>query len=323
MIKKDKKALGRGLHALISTRASHDDPQVPLTIDEKDAPPIENSKVVTISEEIPYGLDTVRYLEISKIRPNPTQPRRTFVQEELQELIESIRELGIIQPLVVRPLPDGFYEIIAGERRWRASQEAGLTLIPVLVKDVDDTDTLKLALVENLQRSQLLPIEEAQGFERLINEYGLTQEQVGQAVSKPRSQVANTLRLLRLPEEVKTWINQGLLSSGHGKVLLSLKDVNGQFNLAKKCLEESLSVRALEALVAKVQVLDTGKGSSQSLKSPIEPYAPSFAEDVVNKLRTALGTRVTLKHSLQGKGKIEVHYFSEDDLDRVIEVITR
>lgn len=340
MTKKERRALGRGLGALISPpavdlpRADGAHQELPPTNAEQDQhfiPPQQfqaetlldkapAEKVIAIQAGVPLSLKGLRYLKPTEIVPNPLQPRRTFREDELTDLVQSIREHGVLQPVLVRPL-NGEYEIVAGERRWRASQRANIDLIPAIVRELDDIEALKIALVENLQRQQLSPIEEALGFQRLMDEFSLTQEQVAEAVGKSRVTIANTVRLLKLSPNVQKLVDTGELSVGHAKVLLAIRESAAQLNLAKRAIEHHLSVRALEQLVAKVQILDSGKGQSHSDKGSNDPYHPAFEDDLLHRMRTALGTRVQLRHTPEGKGKIEIHYFSEEELDRIMSVI--
>src|SRR5215467_6623266 len=214
-----RKALGRGLSALLGT------------------PDLETEQL--------------REIDIERILPNAQQPRKTFDEESLNELANSIRTHGVVQPIVVRPLEEGFFQLIAGERRWRASQRAGLIKVPAVVRESDEHDALEIALIENLQREDLNPIEEAQAYERLIMEFGLTQEEVSQAVGKNRATIANMLRLLRLPPEVQQWLRENKLTTGHAKALLSLSDLSAMLDAAKKIIQGNYSVRQAEMFVAR------------------------------------------------------------------------
>src|SRR5947207_15377709 len=213
-----RKALGRGLSALLGT-----------------------SDLET---------DQLREIDIERILPNSHQPRKSFDEDALNELANSIREHGLVQPIVVRPLEDGFFQLIAGERRWRASQRVGLVKIPAIIRESGEHAALEIALIENLQREDLNPIEEAQAYERLINDFGLTQEEVARRVGKSRTTIANMLRLLRLPIEVQQWLRENRLTPGHAKALLSLSDLNAILDSARKIIEGSYSVRQAEVLVS-------------------------------------------------------------------------
>src|SRR5213592_3503988 len=225
MAKMAKTGLGKGLSALIGTRPEPVRPDVALG-------------------------ESVHQVRLATIVPSPLQPRKEFAPEALQELVDSIRQHGIIQPLIVRQI-DGRHELIAGERRWRAAQEAGLTQVPVIVRTASDSEVLELSLIENLQRADLNPIEEAQAYARLSNEFGMRQEDIAQKVGRSRAAVANSMRLLDLHQQVQTWLTQGLLSVGHAKVLLALKEPEEQRAVAETILRRSATVRATERLVAR------------------------------------------------------------------------
>jgi len=262
-------------------------------------------------------------LPLSEIDNTPEQPRKHFSEEEIIELSESIKVHGILQPVLVRP-KNGRYEIVAGERRCRAAKLAGLTEVPVIVKDLDEQETLKISLVENIQRQDLDAIEEAIGYQRLIQEFRLTQDQVAAATGKNRASIANALRLLKLPEAVRTMIVQRNLSFGHAKVILSVREPAVQLNLARKAVEEGLSVRQLEAIVSRVVVLDANKRAKK-----VGPTAngnnmdvPSFVRETIDNLRNLFGTKIKMRHSEKGSGTIEIEYFSEQELDRILDLMS-
>jgi ParB family chromosome partitioning protein len=274
-------ALGRGLSALIPDAAA----------------PAAGERALDVDSDL--------------LRPNPFQPRTTMDDAKIEELARSIRANGIIQPIVVRRV-DGGYEIVAGERRWRASQRAGLLKVPVVVRDVPEERLLALALIENIQREDLNPIEEAHAYRRLADEYHLTQEQIAEAVGKDRSSVANYVRLLKLPQEVRANVGSGALSMGHARALLGLPDDVAQLRVARDVLARSLSVRETEALVKKTTEPTTVK--------------PSVDKDVhtraaEERLRFALGTRVRIERRRKG-GQIEIEFGSEDELQRIFEALT-
>jgi ParB family chromosome partitioning protein len=283
-----KSALGKGLSALISTRPS------------------------SIRLEAEPG-EKIQQVELATIVPSPLQPRKDFAKEALGELVESIRQHGIIQPLVVRHVA-GKHELIAGERRWRAAQEAGLARVPIITRTATDLEVLELSLIENLQRADLNPIEEAQAYARLANEFGLRQEDIAQKVGRSRASVANSMRLLDLHEQVQAWLTQGLLSVGHAKVLLGLKDPEEQRAVAETILRRSATVRATERLVAK----QLG-GTRPRRRREATPNAATSAtiEDLQNRLQEHLGTRVTMHHG-EKRGRIEIEYYGNDDLQRVL-----
>jgi ParB family chromosome partitioning protein len=248
---------------------------------------------------------------IDEIVPNSSQPRKDFKEDSLEELANSIKEKGIIQPLVLRRAKGG-YEIIAGERRWRAAQRAGLTRVPAIIKDVDARDALELALVENLQREDLNPIEEATAYEQLINDFGLTHEEISSRIGKDRSTITNQLRLLKLPEEAKRALVDGEITAGHARTLLSL----GSHQQIRKVLDvirkEKLSVRKTEQLVQRLSRQGTSKESRQVLS----PYIDHLSEE----LRKTLGTQVRIVDR-GGRGRIEIEYYSQDELGRLIETL--
>jgi ParB family chromosome partitioning protein len=264
----------------------------------------------------------VTYLDINKIEPNPNQPRHHFDEAELAELASSISTLGVLGPILVRPLAvSGRFQIIAGERRWRAANRAGLAQIPTIVRDLNDRDTLEIALVENLQRSNLNPVEEAKAYQQLIEQFSLTQQEVADRVGKDRTTVANSVRLLKLAPEVLALCEAGQLSMGHARSLLSIKDATAQLRLAKKAIADNLNVRELESIVARAVVLDAGKVASATT-GKLERGNTSIAfSDTIDRLRNTLGTKVQIRHAQSGKGKIEIEYFSEAELDRLVEKI--
>ncbi|MBR5708656.1 MAG: ParB/RepB/Spo0J family partition protein [Oscillospiraceae bacterium] len=251
-------------------------------------------------------------LGINEIEPNRAQPRKTFDEQALSELAQSIAEHGVIQPLLVRPLTDGSYQLIAGERRWRASRMAGLTEVPVVIREMSDSEAMELALVENLQREDLNPIEEARGFQLLMETYALTQEQAAKRVGKSRPAVANAMRLLLLPESVIAMVETGLLSAGHARALLGLSSDAAMVKLAKEAVSRGLSVRQVEAAVR-----------SASKKGGKKRSAPSiYAESLSHELTGELGRRVRIVEGAK-KGRIEVEYYGNEDLDRVIDALKK
>jgi len=259
--------------------------------------------------------ETIRQVSRSNIVPSPLQPRKIFRPEDLAEMVDSIKERGIIQPLIVR-LVNGKYELIAGERRWRASGEAGLETLPVIVREASNRDVLELALIENLQRADLSPIEEAEAYARLMKEFTLTQEQVAQQVGKGRAVVANAVRLLTLPEQIKTWIGSGDLSVGHAKVLLGLDNAGEQVLAAERVRKENLTVRATERLVESMRA---GTKPASKRKAAAVTSEAIFA-DLEKRLQQHVGTRVRIVGKANA-GKIEIQYFSPEDLDRILQLL--
>ncbi|PYI90435.1 MAG: transcriptional regulator [Verrucomicrobia bacterium] len=283
-----KSALGKGLSALISARSA------PIRL------------------EAERG-EKIQQVDLSRIVPSPLQPRKDFARDALAELVESIRQHGIIQPLVVRSVA-GKHELIAGERRWRAAQEAGLTQVPVITRVATDLEVLELSLIENLQRADLNPIEEAQAYARLSNEFGMRQEDIAQKVGRSRAAVANSVRLLDLHEQVQTWLTQGLLSVGHAKVLLALKEPEEQRAVAETILRRSATVRATERLVARQL------GGTRPRRRRQTVATSATIDELQNRLQEHLGTRVMVHHG-EKRGRIEIEYYGNDDLQRVLNAL--
>ena len=255
------------------------------------------------------------YLPISKVEPRLEQPREYFDEEALQELAESIAQYGLIQPITVRKLDSGYYQIIAGERRWRASRLAGLSEVPVRVIEADDRRTAELALVENLQREDLNPIEEAKGYKTLIEVYGLTQEETAKSVGRSRPAVANSMRLLNLSEPVMEMVEKGKLSAGHARALIPIVDEKLQLKLAEEVIEKGYSVRRTEQLVAKLTRPPKPEPEEDKSKITVD-----YAAEVANRLSLALGRKVKL---VDGKktGKIELEFYGADDREALIEAL--
>jgi ParB family chromosome partitioning protein len=285
-----KSGLGKGLGALISV-----------------------SPALRAAE--PEAGERVQQVSLASIVPSPLQPRREFAREALEELIHSIRQQGIIQPLIVR-LNDGRFELIAGERRWRAAREIGLSEAPVIVRQASDLQVLELSLIENLQRADLNPIEEAEAYARLANEFGMRQEEIAQKVGKSRAAIANSMRLLDLDPQVQAWVVQGLLSVGHAKVLLGLKAQEEQRLLAERILRQSSTVRTTERMVARL----LGKSGPRRRKATALAESNAALADLENRLQQHLATHVTIHHG-EKRGRIEIEYYGEDDLDRVVKAL--
>lgn len=251
-------------------------------------------------------------IKVNLLEPNREQPRKNFDEDSLSELADSIKLHGIIQPLVVQKKED-YYEIIAGERRWRAAKQAGLKEIPVIIKDYSEQEVVEIALIENIQREDLNPIEEAMAFKRLINEYNLKQDELAERVSKSRTAVTNSMRLLKLSDPVQQMVIENLISSGHARALLSIEDQNTQERIAEKIMDEKLSVRETEKLVKK---LTTPKEKKQP-----EPIVNEFVyRDIESKIKDIVGSNVKVNHKANGKGKIEIEYYSNAELDRIYEL---
>ena len=259
--------------------------------------------------------ERVHQISVGSIVPSPLQPRKDFEREALQELIDSIRQHGIIQPLIVRQAGARF-ELIAGERRWRAAQELGLATVPAIVRTASDLQVLELSLIENLQRADLNPIEEAQGYARLANEFGMRQEDIAVKVGRSRAAVANALRLLDLHPQVQVWLAQNLLSVGHAKVLLALKQPEEQLLSAETVLRRNATVRYTERLVARQLGIVRGRRRSRRTAADVNTTATAI-EDLQNRLQQHLATHVTIHHG-DRRGRIEIEYYGPDDLQRVV-----
>lgn len=297
-----KRGLGRGLDALLSGPRDY----------AADAAPADDGAVESLTQAAPG--EAVQSLPIARIERGRYQPRREFDPEALRELAESIVAQGVIQPIVVRPVADGRYEIIAGERRWRASQQAGLAEIPVVVRDVDEPTALAIALIENIQREDLAPLEEAGALQRLQEEFGLTHQQVAEAVGKSRTTVTNLLRLLELGAEAKALLDAGRLEMGHARALLGLKG-DTQTLAARQVVARGLSVRETERLVRRLQ---SEEGGAQSGRTPAEdPDIRRLQDDLAERL----GARVAIQHGSKGAGKLVIAYNSLDELDGILEHI--
>lgn len=265
---------------------------------------------------IPEKGQEVLQLEINRIFPGREQPRKTFRDASLNELATSIKEKGVLQPIIVSRLGDGSFKIIAGERRWRASQLAGLKKIPAIVKDVASRDSLEIALIENIQREDLNPIETAEAFHKLMKDFNLTQEELSEKVGKERATVANYLRLLKLPEEIKSLISDGSISMGHARAILSTESRVHQVELAKRVIHKGLSVRETEALAKNIKLLETAR-KPKSISEQKDPQISSLEERLIKKL----GTKVKIHHKGKKGGKIEIEYYSLDEFDRLLDIL--
>lgn len=327
-----RKALGRGLSSLIST------PVVPVQPGDSKIISINNEFTAQqiSSEQASTEVSTgnvaykneprralpgdIQYVDVAILTNNPKQPRQVFNDTELADLSRSIKEQGLIQPIVVRPIKNTIssfqYEIVAGERRWRAATQAGITQVPVIIKDLDDRQTLELAIIENVQRENLNPVELAQAYDRLATEFNLSQEQVAERVGKERTSVTNLIRILKLHPEVLALVSKDILTLGHAKVLLGLRDQAGQLSLAKRAERDGLSVRALETLVSQVAVLDRGPRArrAQTKKEGEHELSP-----LESRLRYALGTKVAIEKHPSGSGKIEIRFATVEEFDRLLE----
>lgn len=263
---------------------------------------------------LPENNESVLELNIDRITSNKEQPRRVFKDDALKELAQSIKEKGIIQPVIVARNDDGFFTIIAGERRWRAAKLLGLATIPALIKDVASHEIFELALIENIQREDLNPIETAEAFQRLMTDFKLTQDALSEKVGKERATIANYVRLLKLPSQVRGWISDGLLSVGHAKAVLQAKTEEEQIELSQKVIKKGLSVRETERL------------ATQPEKSPRAAKAPKEPEitDLEEKLTSTLGAKVLIHHRKKDKGgRVEIQYHNLDELDRIIDILSK
>lgn len=291
--------LGRGLGSLIPMRK----------VENSSRTTVESLNITAVNEKEETQKTGVLEIDIEQIKLNPYQPRRDFSTAELEELVASIREYGMIQPLIVSPLAQG-YELIAGERRLRASKILNLKKVPVVVRSAKDEEKLVLALIENIQRQDLNPIEEARAYRRLIEEFHLTQEKVGQCVGKSRPRITNTLRLLNLPEAILRAVEEGRLSAGHAKVIAGLENENDQIMLFNKVISQKLNVRDVEAHARNI---------SHRVKAP-PPELDIFTQQKQELLRNALGTKVEIKPHGRG-GQVVIDYYSQEDLESVVDAI--
>ncbi|MDO4295082.1 MAG: ParB/RepB/Spo0J family partition protein [bacterium] len=254
-------------------------------------------------------------LKLNSIQPNVSQPRKHFEEEALNELAESMKQYGVLQPLLVQK-KEGYYEIIAGERRWRAAQMAGLQEVPVVIRDYDRQKAMEIALIENVQRADLNPVEEGMAYRQLMEEFHLTQEEIATKVAKSRAAVANMLRLLKLDERVLQMLAAGTLSTGHARTLLALEDGDLQFGLAQKILEEDLSVREVEKLVKKLTKPPKEKKEEKPERD--DSFVYRHLED---RMKSIMGTKVSINKKDKNKGRIEIEYYSAEELERIVELI--
>ncbi|MBQ3601757.1 MAG: ParB/RepB/Spo0J family partition protein [Lachnospiraceae bacterium] len=290
-----KRGLGKGLDSMIPNK-------LPIAGTEREEKKKENKDV---SHET--------LVKISEIQPNREQPRKKFNEDAMHELAESIKQYGVLQPLILQKKGKG-YEIIAGERRWRASRLAGLKEVPAIIKEYSSLEVLEIALIENIQREDLNPIEEAQAYQRLITEFKLKQDELAVKVSKSRTAITNSMRLLKLGEKVQEMLIEELISSGHARAILPIEDHEKQLVLAQKILDEKLSVRETESLVRKILNGDSNKVSKKEDNS-------IFYRDLEEKMKEIIGTKVSIQAKSKKKGKIEIEYYSAEELDRIIELL--
>jgi ParB family chromosome partitioning protein len=303
-----KPALGRGLGALLSGSP-------PIT---NPAPAPAAAAPVATPAPVLDSRDRVQRVPLDKIRASAMQPRKEFSAEALKELADSIREQGIVQPLIVRER-NGFFELIAGERRWRAAQLLNLPEVPIITREADDRSVLELALIENLQRENLNPLEEALGYAQLAEQFQLTQEQIATKVGKSRAAVANATRLLKLPTQVQSFLREGRLSVGHAKVILGLTDGQLQSLAAERIIKDGLNVRQAEGLITKLQTPGHKSSGGATKTRAIVPINSNIGR-LEEKLREKFGTKVHLKYA-QGKGAVEISFFSDDQLQHLLEIL--
>ena len=297
-----KTGLGKGLDSLIPTHSTSQKTTVKDAKEEK-----QQVKTVVKQEEI--------RIKITEIEPNREQPRKKFDEDALLELAESIKQFGVIQPLIVQKKGD-YYEIIAGERRWRAAKIAGLKEVPVIIKNYTNQERVEISLIENIQREDLNPIEEANAYKRLINEFNLKQDEVAERVSKSRTAVTNSMRLLKLDDRVQQMVIDDMISTGHARALLSIEDKELQYTVANRIFDEKLSVRETEKLMKTIQLEKTEKKIDE--KNTVNSL---IYKDIEEKIKAILGTKVIVDHKSNNKGKIQIEYYSNEELERIVEML--
>ena len=288
----NKRGLGKGLDTMI--------------------PPVKNEKK---SEKGDPAKGPETLVNITKVEPNREQPRKNFDEDALLELSESIKQYGLLQPILVQDRKD-YYEIIAGERRWRAAKLAGLKQVPVIIKNLTDQEIVEISLIENIQRENLNPIEEAQAYKRLLNEFHLTQDEVAERVSKSRTAVTNSMRLLKLSDDVQRMVIDEMITTGHARALLGVEDPAEQYNLAQRIFDEKLSVREVEKIVKNM-----GKPVKPKKEKVVDKSMQVIYDDISEKLKTQLGTKVNIVPKEDGSGKIEIEFYSHDELDRILDLM--
>lgn len=296
MATKVRRGLGKGLDAMIPIQ---------------DSSP---SEVVETNKENQKEPETI--VKITQVEPNREQPRKNFDEDALQELADSIKQFGLLQPILVQDRKT-YYEIIAGERRWRAAKLAGLKEIPVIIRDYTEQEIVEISLIENIQREDLNPIEEAQAYKRLLTEFNLKQDEVAERVSKSRTAVTNSMRLLKLCDEVQQMIIDDMLSTGHARALITIEDPEQQYMIAQKIFDEKLSVRDVEKLVK-----DLNKPQKPKKEILEDKSLEIIYQDVEEKLKQSLGTKVEISSKGNGSGKIEIEFYNHDDLDRIIDLLS-
>ena len=304
-----KKGLGKGLGAIFGEDVVKENKEET----EKKAKAKAEAKAAEEMDE----KGRILMLKLDLVQPNKEQPRKTFDEEKINELAESIKNYGVLQPLLVQK-NDSFYEIIAGERRWRAAKAAGLKEVPAVLKEYSKQEAMEISLIENVQRADLNPIEEALGYKQLIDEFGLTQEEIAVRVAKSRTVITNTMRLLKLDEQIQNMLVQGVITSGHARALLSLEDIQMQLKAAKEILDKKLSVRETERLVKRLQKEASGEKKEEKKKD--ETVALIY-QDLEDRMKSVMGTKVSIHNKDKNKGRIEIEYYSEAELERIVEMI--
>lgn len=300
-----KRGLGSGIDVLI--------PKAKGTKKEE-----EKKKIVKeVVKEVVKELETI---PINKIEPNQSQPRKNFNEDSLQELADSIKQHGLIEPLIVQKGKKGFYQIIAGERRWRAAKIANLREVPVVIKDYTKQEVMEIALIENIQREDLNPIEEAEAYDSLIKEFHLKQDEIAEKVSKSRVAITNALRLLKLDERVRTMLVEDKLKSGHARALLAIENNDLQYETAVQVFDQKLSVRETEKLVKKILLPKAEKKEDEKNN---DEQMKTIYQNFEEKLKMIMGTKVNINHGKKGKGKIEIEYYSPDEFERIMELMTK
>lgn len=326
MATKAKRGLGKGLGAFFgeevvqevvneqATGKNKNDQAGDKTAGTKAEPSAEGKSTViekTVKVEVPKEIT----VKLSMIEPNRNQPRKDFKEEQLQELADSIRQYGVLQPLLVQKR-ENYYELIAGERRWRAAKLAGLKEVPVVIREYSQQESMEIALIENVQRADLNPIEEAQAYQRLMQEFGLRQEDIAQRVSKNRATITNSMRLLKLAEEVQQMLAEDRITGGHARALLAIEDPKIQIQLAEKIEKDKMSVRDVERMVKLIARKPRVKTAGQ----PDEALELIFRE-LEERMKSAMGTKVVISRKDRNKGRIEIEYYSESELERIVELI--
>ena len=301
-----RNGLGKGLDSLIPDKTSKS-----VKSAEKKSVAVKEKN--TEKETLKADKTGEIYLKINEVEPNRDQPRKEFDEDALLELADSIKQFGVLQPLLVQK-KDGYYEIIAGERRWRAAKLAGIKEVPVLIKEYTNQEIVEISLIENIQRENLNPIEEAMAFKRLLEEFNLKQDEVAERVSKSRTAVTNSMRLLKLSSRVQQMVIDDMISTGHARALLAIDDEEQQYIIASKIFDEKLSVRETEKLVKSL------KTSKKEKKTEKQEHMFVY-DDIIEKMKNIMGTKVNIHTKANGKGKIEIEYYSEDELERIYDMI--